>query len=98
MTVSDITNLKMEKDIRKWFWGFFIGQAMIFGFWAIWFSATISAKVQTHDEQLFEIRQDIRNKTDRDVVMQLKADIDRQNAAVLEELKYIRNRIDNRHP
>lgn len=98
MTASDITNLKMEKDIRKWFWGFFLGQAMIFGFWAIWFSAVINTKVSKHEGELQEIRNDIKTKSDRDAVVQLKIDLERQNNVILEELKYIRQRIDKQHP
>lgn len=94
----DITNVKMEKDLKKWFWSFFLGQALIFGFWAVWFSATISTKVNQHQVDILEIRQDVRLKTDREMVFQIKADIERQNTQILEELKYIKQRIDNRHP
>ena len=82
------------KNLRKWFWGFFLGQSIIFAIAAIWFSATMSMAVETQGKKIEYIDSKLDLKADLTTVLRIKSDNDRVQQIILEDVKYIRIRID----
>jgi hypothetical protein len=89
-----MTETILAKNMKKWFWSFFLGQALLFTVAAIWFSATMASAVNVHDQKIQVLYDRIDTKADISTVMRIKSDNDRVQEIILEDLKYIRNRID----
>jgi hypothetical protein len=82
------------KNMKKWVWSWLLGQALVFLVAGIWFSATIGNTVQTHATQIKDLDVKLDSKADLATVMRIKGDADKVNQMILEDLKYIRERID----
>lgn len=89
-----MTGSVFVRNLKKWFWGSFLLQLCIFAISAVWFSATISASVGQHDADIKIIKTEMQQKADLNTVMRIKSDNDRVQQIILEDLKYIRQRID----
>lgn len=89
-----MTETQFFKNLKKWFWSFLLGELLVFGIAAIWFSASVDTTVKAHDVKFNEVNARLNNKADIETVSRIEADNNRMQQFIIEELKYIRNRVD----
>lgn len=87
--------MTVEKgNITKFFWSSLLIQIIIFVSYAIWLNATFSTKIETHDEEIRCVKNDLNKKADLEMVLRIKSDADKRQDQILNDLQYIRERID----
>lgn len=89
-----MTESAFTRNLKKWFWGSFLLQLCVFSISAVWFSASISSTVGQHGTDIKLLQTEMQQKADINTVMRIKSDNDRIQQMILEDVKYIRQRID----
>lgn len=89
------TKHEFPSNIKKWFWTFFLGQAFLSGglFLISWGSN--QATLNTHTDDIKIIKVQMSTKADIQMVLQIKSDIKDNQKQMMEDIKYIRQRLDD---
>lgn len=81
-------------ELKRWFWGFFLGQMIIWGAMAIYSSGVVNKTMGQNTEDIKDLKLKVETKADKDMVMRIKTDNERVQTMILEDVRYIRLRID----
>lgn len=60
----------------------------------IWIQASLSTKIEAHEYEIHVVRTDLNKKADLEMVLRIKSDNDKRQDQILNDLQYIRQRID----
>jgi hypothetical protein len=82
------------RNLKKWFWGFLLGQLIITVGSFLFFTGSLQKAVDQHDEQIKDLKVKVESKADVQMVLRIKLDNDRIQQLILDDVKYIRQRID----
>ena len=91
---SYTSNEKLEKDLKRWFFSFALGQVILTVAAAIWFAAKIDTELQHNKSELQRIENDLDKKADITMILEIKRDLEKSMVDMKEDLRYIRSRID----
>ena len=91
----EITNEKLEKDLKRWFFSFALGQIILTIAAAIWFAAQINTQIKEHEQKIINLQKEMDKKASIEMLMEIKRDVEKRTDEIMMELRYIRTRIDN---
>jgi LEA14-like dessication related protein len=81
-------------ELKRWFWGFFLGQLLIWGASFVYLTGTVTKTVGQNTEDIKELKIKVETKADKEMVMRIKTDNERVQTMILEDVRYIRLRFD----
>lgn len=81
-------------EFKRWFWGFMLGQLIIWGTAFIYFSGTVTKTIGQNTEDIEDLKIKVETKADKEMVMRIKTDNERVQTMILEDVRYIRQRLD----
>ena len=86
--------LQFTRDLKKWFWGFLLGQFLVSVSAFLFFTGGLQKTVDNHTTDIEAIKVQLQLKADKDMVMRIKADNDKIMMMIYNDVQYNRTRID----
>lgn len=81
-------------SFKKWFWGFFLGQAIITGGILLIQWGSTQKTLETHSNDIDAIKSEMKTKATINMVIEVKTDLKENQKTIIDDVKYIRQRID----
>ena len=88
------TSAQFTSNLKKWFWGFLLGQLVISSAAFFFFTGSVQSTVNTHSAEIDYLKLQMAAKADKEMVMRIKADNDKLMLMIYNDVQYIRSRID----
>ena len=71
------TSAQFTSNLKKWFWGFLLGQLVISSAAFFFFTGSVQSTVNTHSAEIDYLKLQMAAKADKEMVMRIKADNDK---------------------
>ena len=81
-------------ELKRWIWGCFLGQLLIWGASFVYLTGTVTKTVGQNTGDIKDLKIKVETKADKEMVMRIKTDNERVQTMILEDVRYIRLRLD----